>query len=231
VAPCPSYLTNPVPAAIIIPTRYITRRGYGGVIFAPRRHGTVVSTDLNLSETGREAGFVSQLGQSGGMIRRCVQCGTCTASCPLSAAMDITPRRMWRMVSLGLTEEVLHSKTMWLCSMCYKCQVRCPRGIPLTELIARLKQTALDRGQAQSRASSAFYRTFAQVMRRYGRVRELEFMARYFLASDPVGALSYSGLGLAMFKRGKIALESPSLAGAGRLDRLFARVAELEGKQ
>jgi len=44
----------------------------------------------------------------------CIQCGTCTASCPAAPAMDLSPRQMWRMVNLGLTDEVLHSKTMWL---------------------------------------------------------------------------------------------------------------------
>ncbi len=185
---------------------------------------------LDLSTAERDLSLSSQLGPSGLLLRRCIQCGTCTASCPSSAAMDLTPRQMWRLVSLGLADEVLHSKTMWLCTMCYQCQVRCPRGIPLTELIARLKHLALVRGMAQSRRSAAFYRTFAQVMRRYGRVRELEFMVRYYLAADPASAISYSGLGLAMLRRGKIKLEPPSLGGPGRLDALFAKVAELEAK-
>lgn len=158
----------------------------------------------------------------------CIQCGTCTASCPAVHAMDISPRQMWRMVQLGLTDEVLRSKTMWLCSLCYQCQVRCPRGIPLTETITRLKELAIERGIVSSPASGAFYQTFADVMRRYGRMREVEFMARYFLASNPLAALRFARLGLTMLARGKIGLELPRLGGEGRLDRLFQRVAELE---
>jgi len=161
----------------------------------------------------------------------CIQCGTCTASCPAAPAMDLSPRRMWRMVQLGLAEEVLRSKTMWLCSICYQCQVRCPRGIPLTETITRLKELALERGTAPSRESRAFYRAFADVMRRYGRMRELEFMVRYFLLTNPLAALGYAGLGLALLRRGKVHLELPRLGGEGRLDRLFERVAELEGRR
>ncbi len=160
----------------------------------------------------------------------CIQCGTCSASCPALFAMDLSPRRMWRMVQLGMTEEVLRSKSIWLCSMCYTCHVRCPRGIPLTETITRLKELAIERGIISSPQSGAFYRSFFSVMRRYGRMREVEFMARYFLSSNPLTALRFARLGLAMLARGKIRLEIPRLTGKGRLDRLLARVAELEDK-
>lgn len=183
---------------------------------------------FNLTTTKRDPAFVDHLIPDGRLLRRCIQCGTCTASCPAAHAMDLSPRQMWRMVQLGLEDEVLRSKTMWLCSLCYQCQVRCPRGIPLTETITRLKETALKRQLAQSRASVGFYRAFAHVMRRYGRTREIEFMVRYFLATNPLSALGYTGLGLAFLSRGKARLELPRLFGEGRLDRLFERVAELE---
>ncbi len=160
----------------------------------------------------------------------CIQCGTCSASCPAIHAMDLSPRRMWRMVQLGMTEEVLRSKSIWLCSMCYTCHVRCPRGIPLTETITRLKEMAMERGIISSPQSGAFYRSFFNVMRRYGRMREVEFMVRYFLTSNPLAALSFARLGLTMFMRGKIRLEIPRITRESRLDRLLARVAELEGK-
>lgn len=160
----------------------------------------------------------------------CIQCGTCTASCPAAHAMDISPRKMWRLVQLGLTDEVLRSKTMWLCSICYQCQVRCPRGIPLTDTITRLKEMALERGVVSSRESGAFYRAFGHVMRQYGHMREMEFMARFLLTSNPLGALGYAKLGITLFARGKVKPELPAF-GAGRLDRLFERVAELEGQE
>lgn len=161
----------------------------------------------------------------------CIQCGTCSASCPAINAMDLSPRRMWRLVQLGMAEEVLRSRSIWLCSLCYTCHVRCPRGIPLTETITRLKELAMERGIISSPQSGAFYRAFSTVMRRYGRMREVEFMARYFLSFNPLMALGFAGLGLKMLRRGKIRLELPQLGGEGRLDRLFARVAELEGKR
>ncbi len=72
----------------------------------------------------------------------CIQCGTCSASCPTAFAMDYTPRQLWQMVRLGMKEDVLSSRTFWLCTTCKSCQVRCPRGIPITDTMIALKEYA-----------------------------------------------------------------------------------------
>ena len=187
---------------------------------------------INLTAVKRDPTFGDRLIPAAGQqLSTCIQCGTCTASCPSAAAMDITPRKMWRMVQLGLVDEVLHSKSMWLCSICYQCQARCPRGIPLTETIAKLKQLAIQQHVKEWRTSTTFYLAFSSVMRRYGRMREMEFMAQYFLSNNPLDALGYAGMGWTMLRRGKLRPELPKLTGPGRLDKLFDRVAELEGKR
>jgi heterodisulfide reductase subunit C len=183
---------------------------------------------INLTAVKRDPAFGDYLIPAGHQLSTCIQCGTCTASCPSAAAMDITPRKMWRMVQLGMVDEVLHSKTMWLCSVCYQCQARCPRGIPLTETIAKLKQLAIQQQVKEWHESTTFYLAFAGVMRRYGRMREMEFMARYFMSTNPMEALGYMNMALTMFRRGKLRPEPPKLIGKGRLDDLFDRVAELE---
>jgi heterodisulfide reductase subunit D len=76
----------------------------------------------------------------------CMQCGTCTASCPTAYAMDYTPRQLWQMMRLGMEEEVLNSQTFWLCTVCKSCQVRCPRGISLTDAMIALKEYATRQG-------------------------------------------------------------------------------------
>jgi heterodisulfide reductase subunit D len=72
----------------------------------------------------------------------CMQCGTCSSSCPTAYAMDYTPRQLWQMMRLGMEEEVLNSQTFWLCTACKSCQVRCPRGISLTDTMLALKEYA-----------------------------------------------------------------------------------------
>jgi heterodisulfide reductase subunit D len=75
-------------------------------------------------------------------LRSCIQCGTCSATCPTAYAMDYSPRQLWRMVQLGLRDEVLRSHTFWLCTTCKACQVRCPRGIDLMDAMIALKEYA-----------------------------------------------------------------------------------------
>lgn len=79
-------------------------------------------------------------------IKSCIQCGTCSASCPTADAMDYTPRQLWRLMLLGLEEEVLNSRTFWLCTTCACCTVRCPRGILLTDTMLALRSYALKQG-------------------------------------------------------------------------------------
>lgn len=194
------------------------------------RHALPTSGVLYLTAAKRDSAFVDRLTPAGQLVRRCIQCGTCSASCPSAPEMDITPRQMWRLAQLGFEEQVLHSKAIWLCSLCYICHVRCPRGIPLTETIVKLKQLALRKRIREWPESTSFYQAFSDVMRRYGRMREMEFMIRYFLATNPLSALRWVKLGLTLLRRGKVQPELPRF-GEGRLDRLFARVAELEGQE
>jgi heterodisulfide reductase subunit C len=52
------------------------------------------------------------------------------------------------MAIFGLKEEVLKSDFIWLCSSCYTCQERCPRGVSITEFMTLLKNIAAKSGYA-----------------------------------------------------------------------------------
>lgn len=162
------------------------------------------------------------------MVRSCIQCGTCTASCPNEFAMDLTPRRLWRLVLMGRKKAVFASRTFGLCSNCYTCALRCPRGLPLTGAMAALKREAARLGMRRHRAGTLFNRAFTDTVRRHGRVREVELMTRYFAGmKSPLLPLRFAPLGAKLFARGKVALQLPS-KGQGRLEPLFAGVAEME---
>lgn len=163
-------------------------------------------------------------------LAACMQCGTCTGSCGSAAAMDYAPREIWRMLQLGLEAEIFESKTFWLCSSCYTCTLRCPRGLPLTEAMESLKAVALSRGMGKERVSPAFYRSFLENVRRYGRVREMEMMGRFFLSlGNPLIPLGFTPLGLKLLSRGKLAVRFPGGGGAGKLDAIYRKARELEG--
>lgn len=164
-------------------------------------------------------------------VQACMQCGTCTGSCTNSFAMDLTPRQLWRLAQLGEKEEIFNSKTFYLCSACYYCTLRCPRGLPLTETMGALKRLAAAEGMDKYKQSSNFYKTFMDTVRRYGRVREMEFINRYFLSmKNPFFPLGFAAVGLKLMKKGKISPQVPKFFGKGRFDRLFRKVEELEAK-
>lgn len=60
-------------------------------------------------------------------VEACFNCGNCTAVCPLSTGDDNFPRRMIRLAQVGLRDELLSSKELWLCYNCGECSETCPR--------------------------------------------------------------------------------------------------------
>lgn len=186
---------------------------------------------LDFTRHENESGSPDPMAAVQEKVQACMQCGTCTGSCANSFAMDLTPRQLWRLVQLGQKEDIFKSQTFYLCSACYYCTLRCPRGLPLTETISALKRLAAAEGIQKYRQSSNFYRTFMTTVRRYGRLREMEFMNRYFLSmKNPFFPLKFVSMGLKLMKKRKVPLQAPRLLGEGRFDRLFKKVEELEAK-
>lgn len=186
---------------------------------------------IDLTGPALDRTFVDTLAPAREALRTCMQCGSCTATCASAYAMDYTPRQLWQMIHLGLKDEVLNSRTLWLCSTCYSCTLRCPRDLPLTETIGTLKRLAEQEGIQGYKESRNFYRAFMETVRRYGRSNEVEIMVRYFLATNPLLAVDYVPLALSMLRHSKVPLGLPKVGGPGKLDPLFARVEELEEEQ
>ena len=179
------------------------------------------------SETAPEP-VIDSLATIRDMVSACIQCGTCTGSCPNAFAMDLTPRQLWYNVLMGEKETIFHSKTFSLCSVCYCCTLRCPRGLPLTETMSALKQIAAKENLVPYKKSVRFYKSFMESVRRHGRVREMEFMTLYFLSmKSPFIPLKFAPLGMKLIGKGKVSLEIPS-KGTGALDTIFRKVQELE---
>ena len=77
----------------------------------------------------------------------CFACGTCAASCPVREVDErFNPRKLIRMVILGMKDEVLQNEFIYLCSGCYLCQERCPQDVGITELMTALRNIAVKEG-------------------------------------------------------------------------------------
>jgi heterodisulfide reductase subunit C len=70
----------------------------------------------------------------------CYQCGTCTADCPISRFNDFyRPRKIARMVQLGLKDRLLSDDALWLCSTCFTCVDHCPQGVEIAGIVRALR--------------------------------------------------------------------------------------------
>jgi heterodisulfide reductase subunit C len=80
-------------------------------------------------------------------IKLCFACGLCTASCPVADIdQKFNPRRIIRMVLLGMRKEVLSSDTIWFCIQCYNCQGHCPQNVDFADIMKALRSMAVREG-------------------------------------------------------------------------------------
>ena len=106
---------------------------------AKKLEGTVNIEDLKL----KKGGLVKEVEElCGENLFGCYQCGTCSAGCPFIDDMDLSPDEVIRYIILD-KQEVLNSKTIWLCSSCFTCAERCPRDINITKIMEALRQIIL----------------------------------------------------------------------------------------
>jgi heterodisulfide reductase subunit C len=100
-----------------------------------------------------DPGFGSEIAAKPGgeNIRKCFACGTCTAGCPVfQVESEYNPRRLIRMILLGMREEVLSSKLIWLCSRCYTCTANCPQEVDFSNIMMALRDMAVAGGFADA---------------------------------------------------------------------------------
>ena len=98
----------------------------------------------NISKKKIEDDFVKKIEEiSGQKLLACYQCGKCSAGCPAVGEMDILPNQVIRYAQLGLKDELLKANSVWVCASCYTCNVRCPKGIKIAEVMEAVRQVLL----------------------------------------------------------------------------------------
>jgi len=77
-------------------------------------------------------------------ILTCFQCGTCTGSCPSGKYTSLNVRRI---IKDSIKKDISDQPDLWMCTTCYNCQERCPRGIKVTDAILSLRAEAVKKGR------------------------------------------------------------------------------------
>jgi quinone-modifying oxidoreductase subunit QmoC len=141
------------------------------------------------------------------------------------------------MIRAGKREEVLESSSMWMCTSCYNCIVRCPRELPITHIMHGLAHYAKRLGIApKNQPTHKFAQLFWNNLTKTGRVNELKLgLALYFMNGIGEGiktSLKMQDVGLGMLKTKRLSpmelLGGHKCKDAGGLKKILKKAEELE---
>jgi quinone-modifying oxidoreductase, subunit QmoC len=142
----------------------------------------------------------------------CIQCGTCSATCPVSHYMDYTPRQIIAMVREGFKDEVLSSSTVWMCASCYSCTVECPKQIKITDVMYALKREAIAGGYYPKRfPMPVLAESFYNLVKKNGRNSEGPLLLKLFLKTNPFKMFANMSLGWKLWKAGRISMKTEKI--------------------
>jgi len=162
--------------------------------------GMKVDRQLDGDKMNREfLDKVIEEGGEGAAIAACMQCGTCSGGCTNIDLMDMSPRTLVLMVQRGEWEKVLKSNMLWLCTSCYTCTSRCPRGVRPADVIEAVKAIAIRQGIENN--STRFNQIFVELVQKRGILFEPELMHKY---GGLQAMLEQAELGIKLALKGKM---------------------------
>jgi len=81
--------------------------------------------------------------RSGNLFMKCMQCGTCSATCSISPDTDPFPRKEMAWAVWGLKDLLLKDPDVWLCYQCNDCSTGCPRGARPGDMLADVRKESI----------------------------------------------------------------------------------------
>ena len=164
--------------------------------------------------------------ESGQDVNRCYQCKKCSAGCPVSEIVGITPAQIIHAVRLGLKDLVLNSDMIWYCASCVTCTTRCPQDVDIARVMEESRVLARREGVAAALPDvKTFYGTSLTTLKWFGRLYELGLIMMLKLLTRKF--TKDMALGIEMLKKGKLKL-IPSFSGARRARRVIKAAQRLE---
>jgi quinone-modifying oxidoreductase subunit QmoC len=186
---------------------------------------------------------IEEQAEMGDWVKMCMQCGLCSGSCPthFQAGWDHPPQEIFMMIRAGKRDEVLKSSSMWMCTSCYNCYVRCPRKVPVTHVMHGIAEYAYRIGQSpKNQPTQHLSKTFWDNCTKTGRVNEVKLTQTLYF-KDGIGAgikkameMQSVALGLVKAKRLNL-LEAVGIAHKCKdikgIHAMLAKAKELEAKR
>ncbi len=158
-------------------------------------------------------------------LAQCLQCGRCSAGCTMRAETDILPHQINRMVLLGMKDELLNSKAVWMCVSCQTCVSRCPMKVDTPALVDKL-HAMTQAAPGDLKKVHIFNNVMLASMRRFGRVWEFGMMGFYKLRSGDL----FADLGKLpmMMRKKKFGLLPATSKGRSEVADIFRRSGRAE---
>jgi heterodisulfide reductase subunit C len=183
-------------------------------------------------ENERDPQFGQQIAAMPGAddLYRCLQCGACSGTCPMSLYMDYMPRRIMAMTRAGFKQDVLSSDTIWLCASCYSCAVQCPKEIKITDVMYALKQRAIEEGyHPRNVPTPVLARAFMDSVKATGRSNEGRIVTKMWLKTKPLQLFKEAALGLKLLRKGRLVFRKERMeSGGDQMRQVLAGVSKVQ---
>lgn len=187
-----------------------------------------MSRNTNNEPSGEFIRDVMKITSGGEALLTCLQCGTCGGSCPSGPDMDHTPRHLFAMIEAGQKDEVLRSNTPWYCVSCYYCTTRCPRDIPIIDIMYSLKQMAIQAKLYDDSDAPDWSESFIGMVESYGRSYELGLATRYHLTHSPLHKFSLAPFALNMLAKNRLSFRPERIKNIQQLQAILNRAKQIE---
>lgn len=161
----------------------------------------------------------------GNPLRTCIQCGTCSGTCPVVEFMDHTPRRIIGLIRANQKEEVVASNTYWYCSSCYHCTVRCPANIDIAETMYALKRYSIWKHlEQEDTLGPTFSETFVKTILRSGRSFEPVLATSYLFSSGVKELIQEAAMATGLMVKGRLPMLPPRIKRLDNFKRMIGKI-------
>ena len=97
----------------------------------------------------------------------CLECGKCTAVCPVSRYnSSFSPRLMLERALMGYKDELIHDRELFSCLACYACSKLCPSDVDYPVFTQKVRNLSSGEGEHGDCAHSGIIHTLMRLMSR-----------------------------------------------------------------
>jgi len=166
----------------------------------------------------------------GSPLKTCIQCGTCSGTCPVAEFMDQTPRRLIGMINANLKEDVLACNTYWFCASCYHCTARCPAQIDIAEVMYAVKRYSIwNKTYSEDLVGPTFSETFVKTIVRSGRSYEPILAPTYMFSMGIKEVLQEAHMATQMMLKGRMPVLPTKIKRLDNFKEMIRRIIPVGG--